>query len=111
MLRHAGIRVTDLVAARKFYEPLGFHTYAGSHETWDGVRLKTLKLLSKGGILELIETKGDWPAHHVALTVKDLYQTQFPVFGPGKEDEHVAVLYCQDPWGNWIELVQQKGEK
>lgn len=70
------------------------------------VKLKDLA----GGSLELIKPIECFWKPHVAIQVDDLYQagSLFHVKREAKEDNSVAVQYVQDPWGNWIELVEVK---
>jgi catechol 2,3-dioxygenase-like lactoylglutathione lyase family enzyme len=93
--------------------------------SWDGMKLAHLESDNGGGIelFEFLGPRSERPAetfpywlmgtHHVALTVADFDETLERLLGAGgrqRSEVHVVhpkarVCYCEDPWGNVVEIV------
>lgn len=60
--------------------------------------------------LELIEPVECFWKPHIAVQVDSMYEgvSHFEIRREAKDDKDAAVQYVQDPWGNWIELVEVK---
>lgn len=113
LIRHFGLKVTDMEAAIKLYTPLGFTLNTDGPETCWGtqapIRVAKLDADDGSGMLELLKVGELWPQQHMALTVNDA-DKQAERFGHvfrirGKEG--IRVQYVIDPWGNCIELVEE----
>ena len=136
-IRHTGIVVTDMQKSIDFYESLGFEIkkdmiesgpYIDSLLSIDGGEVNTVKMsLRDGGMVELLHFKNHQedpiPGNltnigctHFAMTVDNLEKTyndlvllgvEFvsePQFSP---DGFARVVFCKDPDGTFIELVEE----
>ena len=136
-IRHTGIVVTDMQKSIDFYESLGFEIkkdmiesgpYIDSLLSIDGGEVNTVKMsLRDGGMVELLHFKNhqEEPTSssltnigctHFAMTVDNLEETynnlvisgvEFvsePQFSP---DGFARVVFCKDPDGTFIELVEE----
>ena len=136
-IRHTGIVVTDMQKSIGFYESLGFEIkkdmiesgpYFDSLLSIDGGEVNTVKMrLRDGGMVELLHFKNhreeptpssltNIGCTHFAMTVDNLEETynnlvisgvEFvsePQFSP---DGFARVVFCKDPDGTFIELVEE----
>ena len=136
-IRHTGIVVTDMQKSIDFYESLGFEIkkdmiesgpYIDSLLSIDGGEVNTVKMsLRDGGMVELLHFKNHQEeptpgsltnigCTHFAMTVDNLEETYNNLVMSGVEfvsepqfspDGFARVVFCKDPDGTFIELVEE----
>ena len=136
-IRHTGIVVTDMQKSIDFYESLGFEIkkdmiesgpYIDSLLSMDGGEVNTVKMsLRDGGMVELLHFKNHQEeptpssltnigCTHFAMTVDNLEETYNNLVMSGVEfvsepqfspDGFARVVFCKDPDGTFIELVEE----
>lgn len=104
-LRHVGIVVENLERMKRFYQELGFSVddRAVQHEQWGDRHIDVVKLLDPDGGCGIELISGRWDSH-ISLNVHKLPNHGV---GPWKYADDVAVVFIQDPEGNWIEFVKE----
>ncbi len=138
-IRHVGIVVKDWDTCYHFYTQFGFEAVKFTGEGgafidnvlgMDGVEIKTVKLSdSQGCILELIyfvspksqqgeRRISDTGISHIALNVDSVSDEYIRLSSLGigllstpqlSNDGRVKVMFCRDPEGNILELVEEVG--
>jgi|TARA_B100000900_G_C20553408_1_gene705717 catechol 2,3-dioxygenase-like lactoylglutathione lyase family enzyme len=136
-IRHTGIVVTDMQRSIAFYKSLGFEIkkdmiesgpYIDSLLSIDNGEVNTVKMsLRDGGMVELLHFKNhqEMPTPgrltnigctHFAMTVDNLEKTYNDLVLTGVEfvsepqyspDGFARVVFCKDPDGTFIELVEE----
>ena len=136
-IRHTGIVVIDMQKSIDFYESLGFEIkkdmiesgpYIDSLLSIDGGEVNTVKMsLRDGGMVELLHFKNHQEeptpssltnigCTHFAMTVDNLEETYNNLVMSGVEfvsepqfspDGFARVVFCKDPDGTFIELVEE----
>jgi catechol 2,3-dioxygenase-like lactoylglutathione lyase family enzyme len=136
-LRHVGIVTADIEKSILFYEYLGFNiqkdllesgNFIDSFSSLEKVCVRTVKMvLSNGDMVELLS----WKSHpeivenrrltqvgcsHIAITVSNLDDTYDMLCKKGikfrsspktSPEGNVKVVFCKDPNGVFIELVEE----
>ena len=135
-IRHSGVVTGDLEISQKFYERLGFKVSKKMEETGPfiekilglkGVHVTTVKMSADdGNLIELLcfnthpgkkikRTVNDIGWTHLACTVDDVDQDYKKLRSQGikfysspqmNPERTAKVVFCEDPHGNILELVQ-----
>lgn len=136
-MRHVGIVVSDLSESLRFYrQNFGFTVVRTAMECGaslnamlgaENVRVETVKLSrGPGCLIELLSFQSpasrvrertifDYGISHIALTVDDLNAEYRRLklcgvrfLSPVQHSGSALVVFCQDPDGNFIELVEDR---
>ena len=107
-LRHVGIPVGDLQEAIQFYQQFDFYPLSFESVEIAGGVVEIAKLAHKeGSVIELID--GATAIPHISITTGRLLFEVLKEHRDTKKFKKDGVCYIEDPWGNIIEIVEERG--